>query len=71
MDKSRRLETVKTHQKSKSQNENSISQKVELKFFIIMTILFFVVPLLIIQIPAVEKVGDAILYPFMKIIESQ
>jgi hypothetical protein len=36
-----------------------------------MTIVFFALPLAIIQIPGVEKIGEVILSPFMKVIESR
>ena len=58
-------------QTEKNQDGENISQKMELKFFIYMTIVFFVLPLVIIQIPGVEKIGNAILSPFMKVIESR
>ena len=58
-------------QNEKNQDAENISQKMELKFFIYMTIVFFVLPLVIIQIPGVEKIGNLILSPFMKIIESR
>ena len=57
-------------QTEKNQDGENISQKMELKFFIYMVIIFFALPLAIIQIPGVEKVGEAIISPFMKIIES-
>ena len=44
--------------------KDNISQKVELRFFLVMITVFFVVPILIIQIPGIEKVGDTILKPF-------
>ena len=63
--------TMQNHQNNKDQDGINISQKLELKFFIYMTIVFFVLPLVIIQIPGVEKIGNLILSPFMKIIESR
>ena len=63
--------TMQNHQNNKDQDGINLSQKLELKFFIYMTIVFFVLPLVIIQIPGVEKVGNLILSPFMKIIESR
>ena len=62
---------MQDQQNNKDQDRINISQKLELKFFIYMTILFFVLPLAIIQIPGVEKIGEAILSPFMRIIESR
>ena len=62
---------MQNQQNNKDQDGVNISQKLELKFFIYMTIAFFALPLAIIQIPGVEKIGDAILSPFMKIIESR
>ena len=62
---------MQNQQNDKDQDGVNISQKLELKFFIYMTIVFFALPLAIIQIPGVEKIGDAILSPFMKIIESR
>ena len=44
--------------------KDNISQKVELRFFLVMITVFFVVPILIIQIPEIEKVGETILRPF-------
>ena len=44
--------------------KDNISQKVELRFFLVMITVFFVVPILIIQIPGIEKVGETILRPF-------
>ena len=44
--------------------KDNISQKVELRFFLVMVTVFFVVPILIIQIPGIEKVGETILKPF-------
>ena len=44
--------------------KDNISQKVELRFFLVMITVFFVVPILIIQIPGIEKVGETILKPF-------
>ena len=63
--------TMQNHQNNKDQDGINLSQKLELKFFIYMTIVFFVLPLVIIQIPGVEKIGNLILSPFMKIIESR
>jgi hypothetical protein len=62
---------MQDQQNNKDQDGVNISQKLELKFFIYMTILFFVLPLAIIQIPGVEKIGEAILSPFMRVIESR
>ena len=62
---------MQNQQNNKDQDGVNISQKLELKFFIYMTILFFVLPLAIIQIPGVEKIGEAILSPFMRVIESR
>ena len=62
---------MQDQQNNKDQDRINISQKLELKFFIYMTILFFVLPLAIIQIPGVEKIGEAILSPFMRVIESR
>ena len=58
-------------QTDKDRDGVNISQKMELKFFLYMTIVFFALPLAIIQIPGVEKIGNAILSPFMKVIESR
>lgn len=44
--------------------KDNISKKVELKFFLVMIIIFFAIPMLIIQIPGIEKVGETILKPF-------
>ena len=44
--------------------KDNISQKVELRFFLVMITVFFVVPILIIQIPGIEKVGETIIKPF-------
>ena len=44
--------------------KDNISQKVELRFFLVMITVFFVIPILIIQIPGIEKVGETILKPF-------
>ena len=63
--------TMQNHQNNKDQDGINLSQKLELKFFIYMTIVFFVLPLVIIQIPGVEKISNLILSPFMKIIESR
>ena len=62
---------MQDQQNNKDQDGVNISQKLELKFFIYMTILFFVLPLAIIQIPGVEKIGESILSPFMRVIESR
>ena len=62
---------MQDQQNNKDQDGVNISQKLELKFFIYMTILFFVLPLAIIQIPGVEKIGEAILSPFMRVIDSR
>ena len=62
---------MQNHQNNKDQDGINLSQKLELKFFIYMTIVFFVLPLVIIQIPGVEKIGNLILSPFMKVIESR
>ena len=62
---------MQDQQNNKDQDGVNISKKLELKFFIYMTILFFVLPLAIIQIPGVEKIGEAILSPFMRVIESR
>ena len=63
--------TMQNHQNNKDQDGINVSQKLELKFFIYMTIVFFVLPMVIIQIPGVEKIGNLILSPFMKVIESR
>ena len=44
--------------------KDNISQKVELKFFLVMITVFFIFPILIIQIPGIEKIGETILRPF-------
>ncbi len=62
---------MQNQQNDNDQNVVNISQKQELKFFIYMTIVFFALPLALIQIPGVEKIGNTILSPFMKIIESR
>jgi hypothetical protein len=62
---------MQDQQNNKDQAGVNISQKLELKFFIYMTIVFFALPLAIIQIPGVEKIGEVILSPFMKVIESR
>ena len=62
---------MQDQQNNKDQDGVNISQKLELKFFIYMTIVFFALPLAIIQIPGVEKIGEVILSPFMKVIESR
>ena len=49
--------------------KENISQKVELKFFLAMVTLFFIIPLLLIQIPGIEKVGQTILSPFQFILD--
>jgi len=48
--------------------KKEFNQKAELQFFLIMTLMFFIVPILIIQIPGVERIGQAILSPFNFII---
>ena len=65
------LSSMQNQQNNKNRDGDNISEKLELKFFVLMTIVFFALPLAIIQIPGVEKIGDAILSPFMKIIESK
>ena len=62
---------MQNQQNNKDRDGVNISQKLELKFFFLMTIVFFALPLAIIQIPGVEKIGDAILSPFMKVIDSR
>lgn len=62
---------MQNQQNNKDQDGVNISQKVELKFFIYMTIVFFALPLAIIQIPGIEKIGDAIISPFMRVIDSR
>jgi hypothetical protein len=62
---------MQNQQNNKDQDRVNISQKLELKFFIYMTIVFFALPLAIIQIPGIEKIGDAIISPFMKVIDSR
>ena len=62
---------MQDQQNNKDQAGVNISQKLELKFVIYMTIVFFALPLAIIQIPGVEKIGEVILSPFMKVIESR
>ena len=62
---------MQNQQNNKDIDEVDISQKLELQFFVFMTIVFFALPLAIIQIPGVEKIGDAILSPFMKVIDSR
>tara|TARA_B100000073_G_scaffold330795_1_gene319568 strand:+ start:988 stop:1146 length:159 start_codon:yes stop_codon:yes gene_type:complete len=44
--------------------KNNISQGAEFKFFLIMITIFFLLPILIIQIPGIEKIGETILKPF-------
>ncbi len=44
--------------------KDNISQKVELKFFLFMITVFFLIPILVIQIPGIEKIGETILRPF-------
>ena len=44
--------------------KDNISHKVELKFFLVMITVFFIFPILIIQIPGIEKIGETILRPF-------
>ena len=62
---------MQNQQNIKDRDGENISQKLELKFFALMTVVFFILPLAIIQIPGVEKIGDAILSPFMMTIESR
>ncbi|MAU76988.1 MAG: hypothetical protein CL831_09010 [Crocinitomicaceae bacterium] len=64
-----RLVKLANHQGNKIKEGDIISQRVELKFFIFMTITFFILPLLVMQIPGIEMIGEAILNPFMKIID--
>ena len=40
------------------------ANKIELKFFLGMSILFFILPILIIQIPGIENVGKFVLKPY-------
>ena len=51
--------------------KENISQKVELKFFLVMVTLFFIIPLLLIQMPGIEKVGETILRPFQFILDNK
>ena len=44
--------------------KDSISQRAEIKFFLIMITIFFLFPMLIIQVPGIEKIGETILKPF-------
>ena len=44
--------------------KDNISQRSEIKFFLVMITVFFLFPIMIIQIPGVEKIGEAILRPF-------
>mgnify|MGYP004141058679 CR=1 FL=1 len=44
--------------------KDNISYKAEIKFFLAMATIFFLLPILIIQIPGIEKIGEAILKPF-------
>ena len=62
---------MQNEETNKDQVEDHLSNRLELKFFLSMTLLFFIFPILIIQIPGIEKIGDAILAPFMKVIESR
>lgn len=48
--------------------KKEFNQKAELQFFLIMTLIFFIIPILIIQIPGAERIGQAILSPFNFII---
>ena len=48
--------------------KKEFNQKADLQFFLIMTLMFFIVPILIIQIPGVERIGQALLSPFNFII---
>ena len=48
--------------------KENIGQKIELKFFLVMMTIFFAVPMLIIQIPGIEKIGETILKPFDSIL---
>jgi hypothetical protein len=65
------LITMQNQKNNNDQDRVNISQKLELKFFIYMTIVFFALPLAIIQIPGIEKIGQAILSPFMRVIDSR
>ena len=64
-----RLAEVTKHQGNENTGGDIISQRIELKFFIFMTFSFFILPLLLMQIPGIEKIGFAIINPFMRIIE--
>ena len=44
--------------------KDNISRKAEIKFFLAMVTTFFILPILIIQIPGIEKIGETILKPF-------
>ena len=57
-------------QNDQDKRGENISQKMELKFFVYMAIIFFALPFAIIQIPGVEKIGNVIISPFIKIIQS-
>ena len=48
--------------------KKEFNQKAELQFFLIMTLIFFIIPILIIQIPGAERIGQVILSPFNFII---
>ena len=52
-------------------DDESRHSKTDIKFFVWMTVVFFVIPILIINIPGVEKIGSTITAPFMKIIDSK
>ena len=44
--------------------KDNINRKAEIKFLLAMVTTFFILPILIIQIPGIEKIGETILKPF-------
>ena len=68
---SKGLASVRLYKFPATTVKEEIGQKAELKFFLVMTLVFFVIPLLVIQIPGVESIGKSILQPFESIINSR
>ena len=59
-----KIENILIQPRSRKTMKDNISRKAEIKFFLAMVTTFFILPILIIQIPGIEKIGETILKPF-------
>tara|TARA_B100000029_G_scaffold490265_1_gene549100 strand:+ start:659 stop:844 length:186 start_codon:yes stop_codon:yes gene_type:complete len=51
-------------------NQNDLRSEADLKFVLLMTLIFFIIPLIIIFIPGIDIIGDSIVKFMMNAIDT-